>query len=227
MCKEILKTTALFQGVAPEHMDAVLKCLGARRKQFEKGQSIYRAGEVVRSLGIVLSGSVLVENQDFWGNETVLDRLGPGGIFAEAYACVAGEPLMVDVVARELAQVLFLDVERILQQCPQNCDDHGQLIRNLVTLCAQKNLSLSRKIFHTCAKTIRGRILSYLSYQAMRNGSNTFSIPFDRQQLAAYLGVDRSALSHELAKMQRDGLLKTSRNQFCLLDESDFSHEKI
>ena len=86
-----------------------------------------------------------------------------------------------------------------------------------ISLSAQKNLNLSRKIFHTSPKTIRGRLLSYLSYQSMRSGSSSFTIPFNRQQLADYLNVDRSALSNELSKMQRDGLIQVERNRFVLL----------
>lgn len=129
---------------------------------------------------------------------------------------------MVDVVAAEESQVLFLNVERVLQVCPHTCAHHSKLIRNLLLLSAQKNLNLSRKIFHTASKTIRGRLLSYLSYQARRSGSPSFTVPFNRQQLADYLNVERSALSNELSKMQRDGLLLVERNRFTLT--SDLSH---
>ena len=123
---------------------------------------------------------------------------------------------MVDVTAAEAAEVLFLRMEQILQVCPNSCPHHSRLIRNLLTLSSQKNLTLSRKIFYTSPKTIRGRLLSYLSSQALRSGSRSFTIPFNRQQLADYLNVDRSALSNELGKMQREGLLRTERNHFFL-----------
>lgn len=209
-----LSKTALFRGSTAEEVKSMLSCLGAERRSFPKGQMIYRTGDVVRSLGLVLSGSVLIENDDLWGNTTVLGHAGPGQIFAETYACTPGEPLMVNVVAAEPAEVLFLNVERVLQVCPHTCGHHNKLIRNLLALSAQKNLSLSRKIFHTSAKTIRGRLLAYLSYQAIRTGSRSFSIPFNRQQLADYLNVERSALSNELSKMQREGLIQTHRNHF-------------
>lgn len=216
-----LSRTALFQGSGPEEVGAMLSCLGAQRRRFAKGQAVYRAGDIVTSLGMVLSGRVLIENDDLWGNTTVLDSVGPGQIFAETYACTPGEPMMVNVTAAEDAEVLFLNVERVLRVCPRACAHHGRLLRNLLTLSAQKNLNLSRKIFHTSAKSIRGRLLSYLSDQAMRSGSRRFTIPFDRQQLADYLNVDRSALSNELSKMQREGLLRTRRNYFELLGEED------
>lgn len=216
-----LSHTALFRGVSPEEAESMLSCLGAERRQFAKGQMIYRTGDEVSSLGLVLSGQVLIERGDLWGSATVLDSIGPGQIFAETYACTPGEPLMVDVTAAGEAEILFLNVNRALQVCSHTCDYHSKLIRNLLSLSAQKNLSLSRKIFHTAPKSIRGRLLAYLSDQAVRNGSRRFAVPFNRQQLADYLNVDRSALSNELSKMQRDGLLKVERSRFELMDRPE------
>lgn len=212
----VLPENPLFAGISPEESAAMLDCLGARRRGFAKGARILSAGNRTAALGLVLSGSAIIQSDDFWGNTAILDRVHAGQIFAETYACT-GEPLLVDVIAAEACQVLWLDVGRILHTCSNTCAHHNRLIRNLLTLSAQKNLNLSRKIFHTSSKTIRGRLLSYLSYQARRCGSRTFTIPFDRQQLADYLNVDRSALSAELGKMQKDGLLQTQRSRFTLL----------
>ena len=221
----LLANTALFRGASPQEAEAMLNCLGAAERGYTKGEQIYHSGDYVSDLGMVLSGSVLIQTDDLWGNTTVLDRIGPGQIFAETYACVPGEPLMVDVVAAEGTQVLFLNVERVLRVCSHTCAHHSKLIRNLLLLSAQKNLNLSRKIFYTSSKTIRGRLLSYLSYQARRNGTPSFTIPFNRQQLADYLNVERSALSNELSKMQRDGLLVVEKNHFTLTrNSSDLSH---
>ena len=211
-----LSNTPLFRGVSPEEVEQMLPCLGASERSFGKDEVIFRAGDTVQSMGLVLSGCVRIENDDVWGNRSILDQLEPGQIFAETYACIPGEPLMVNAVAGAPTQVLFLDAARLLRICPDACPHHAKLIRNLLAVSAQKNLTLSRRIFHTSPKTIRGRLLSYLSYQARRQGSYQFSIPFNRQQLADYLGVDRSALSAELGKMQRDGLLTVEKNRFVL-----------
>lgn len=211
-----LSKSALFHGIQPDEAKEMLLCLGAERRKFSKGECVFHAGDTVNELGLVLTGSILIQNDDFWGNTTVLDHVIPGQIFAETYACT-GEPLMVDAVAAESAEVLLLNVGRVLQTCPQACSHHSRLIRNLLFLSARKNLNLSRKIFHTASKSIRGRLLSYLSFQSTCCGSRSFTIPFNRQQLADYLNVDRSALSNELGKMQKDGLLRVDRNQFELL----------
>lgn len=211
-----LSETPLFRGASPEEVREMLPCLGAEKRTYQRGGVIYHAGDTISAMGLVLSGSVSIENDDVWGNKSILDRVGPGQVFAETYACVPGEPLMISAVAAEAAEILFLDMSRVLEPCPSACGFHGRLIRNLLSISSQKNLNLSRRIFHTSAKTIRGRLLSYLSFQAARHGSRDFTIAFNRQQLADYLSVDRSAMSNELGKMQRDGLLRVERNHFTL-----------
>ncbi|MBQ8850919.1 MAG: Crp/Fnr family transcriptional regulator [Oscillibacter sp.] len=213
---QFLSKTLLFRGASAEETEEMLSCLGAKTRRYEKGSVIYHAGDLVSAIGLVLSGSVSIESDDAWGNKSILDHVGPGQVFAETYACVPGEPLMVSVVAAETAEVLFLDMGRVLHVCSNACTFHNKLIRNLLAISSQKSLNLSRRIFHTSAKSIRGRLMSYLSYQAARQGSREFDIPFDRQQLADYLGVDRSALSGELGKMQREGLVRFHRSHFVL-----------
>ena len=209
-----LKKTALFLGIEAERIPAVLSALNAGIKRYAKGERIYRAGERAVYMGLVLSGQVAVEVLDVWGNRSMLDSVGPGKVFAETYACLPEEPLMVDVTTSSEASILFLSAEAILSS---GREASGQiLLRNLLSISSRKNLNLSRKIFHTAPKSIRARLLSYLSFQALSAGSRTFTIPYNRQQLADYLGVDRSALSAELGKMQREGLLETQKSRFRL-----------
>jgi len=215
-CK-FLSETVLFRGASPDEIETMLGCLSADTKYYARGSVIYHMGDVIRSVGLVLSGQVSIQIDDVWGNRSILDHVGPGQVFAETYACVPGEPLMISAVATEDTSILLLDVGRILHVCSNACGFHSKLIRNLLTVASQKNINLSRRIFHTSSKSIRGRLLSYLSDQATRRGSREFDIPFSRQQLADYLSVDRSALSNELSKMQRDGLLQVRRNHFVLL----------
>lgn len=212
-----LSETALFQRITPREIQEMLGCLGAHGRRYPKGAYILHGGDVTRSLGVVLSGSANIERDDLWGNKTILGHVSPGQIFAEAYACIPGEPMMVDVVADEATEVLFLDVGRVLQVCPSACRYHTRLIRNLLSVTAQKNLELSRRIQYTAPRTIRDRLLSYLSDEAARQDSRSVVIPFNRQQLADYLNVDRSALSAELGKMRREGLMAVRKNYFELL----------
>ena len=211
-----LLATDLFCGVGQEALGGLLKCLCAEQKRFEKGRVIYRAGDRVTCLGLVLSGRVYIESNDPWGNNSMLSSVGPGCVFAETYACLPDIPMMVNAVVSEPTEILFLNAGKLLTPCRERCTCHDRVIRNLLMISAEKNLNLSRRIFHTSAKTIRGRLCSYLTFEAARQGGNDFTIPFDRQQLADYLGVDRSALSHELGKMQREGLLTVHKNHFWL-----------
>lgn len=215
-----LENTPLFRGISPKEVDALKQCLSFTERKYKKQEIIYRSGEYIHSIGIVLSGQVCIEHNDIWGNNSILDRLGSGQIFAESYACSPNTPLLVNVVASTDVTVLFLDVNRIVQMCHHACSYHARLIQNLLAISAQKNINLSRKIFHTSAKSIRGRILSYLSAQATAGGSTHFDIPFNRQQLADYLNVDRSALSNELSKMKREGILLYHKNHFTILELS-------
>ena len=215
---DVLRNTALFRNMAKEEIKMILTQMGAVSRQYDKGETICRAGECAPGVGVVLSGSVCIENHDAWGNKTILDRIQAGQVFAESYACVPGALMMVSAVAAEKAEVFLLHTEGLFQ--PEMEHVAGPLIRNLLLISAQKNLQLSRKIFYTASKSIRGRLQLYLSDQATRLGTREFEIPFDRQQLADYLGVDRSALSHEFGKMQKEGLLQVRKNYFCILEEA-------
>ncbi len=216
-----LANTQLFRGIAQAEIDSLLRCLGATERTCKKGEIIFMEGSPTEQIGVVISGMVIIELSDVWGNNSVLSSIGPGGTFAEAYACVPDEPLMVNVTAAEDATILLLNVGRMLTPCSHSCACHLGLIRNLLTLCAGKNLQLSRRILHTGPKLIRKRLLSYFSECIKRGGSYSFDIPYNRQQLADYLGVERSALSNELSLMQRDGILRYNRNHFVVSEKAE------
>ena len=207
----------LFRGIGEDALTQMQQYGGTRKKQFGKGETIFHVGEVVHELGIVLSGSVNIENIDLWGNKSILSHIPAGQVFAETYA-YCGEPMMVDAVAAEETQVLFLNLDRLLQTPHPECSWQQTLNNNLLRISLHKNLALSERIFCTSPKTIRGRLLLYLSNQAARSGSRTFTIPFNRQALADYLNLDRSALSKELGKMREEGLIEVEKNTFTLLD---------
>ena len=209
-----LVKTALFKGISQEELQSVLQCLNSTTQTYKKGEVIYRSSQVVEAVGLIVYGGVNIEYDDIWGNRSLLNHLERGEVFAETYACIPGEALMVNVVACEETCVLFLNTTQLLTTCTSACSHHNKIIRNLLEVSAEKNLSLSRRIFHTSAKTIRGRLMSYLSYQSMQEKKYSFTIPFNRQQFADYLGVDRSALSNELSKMQNDGLIVYNKNHF-------------
>ncbi len=206
--------TALFRGCTEQDIESICRCLDFGTRSYRRGDVIALSGDTVSDIGLVLSGSVRIENNDIWGNKSILGIVESGGVFAEAYACIPNEPLMVDVIANQDCEILFVNVPKLFQPCDNSCSCHNKLIQNLVIVSARKNLHLTQRIFHTSSKTIRGRLLSYFSQQAAIQGSSKIKIPFDRQQLADYLNVDRSALSKELGKMKKEGLLNYHKNVF-------------
>ena len=217
MKDDFLASTPLFRGSTPDEISAMLGCLGVRKRSYTRNERIWHMGDVTTSIGLVLEGSVRIESVDTWGNVSVMRNVRAGQLFGEAYAA-SGETLMVDVVASEDCHIMFLKVAKVLTTCPHACPHHARTATNLTAAIARQCLSLSQRIFHATPKTIRGKVLSYLSSQAERANSAEFEIPFNRQQLADYLGVDRSALSAELSRMARDGLIETNRCHFKLLN---------
>ena len=188
----------------------------SRKKDFPKEAFVLRAGDTADSIGLVLTGTVLVIQEDIWGNRNILSKAGPGQTFAVAYACAPGSRLNMSVVAETPVTVLFLNVKRILTVCPSACSYHNRIIRNLLGELAGKNLQFSEKLTHVGQRSTRSKIMSYLSAEAQRLGTYELDIPFSRQQLADYLGVERSGLSQELGKMKKDGLLDYRKSHFVL-----------
>lgn len=209
-------STPLFEGISLEEEEAMLPCLGAVRRRYERGERIMRSGQSSDRMGIVLSGQVRVEVSDAWGDVTILEMLGPGSLFAHGYAC-SMEPLDIDVVADVSCEVMLIGAERIIRPCPRQCDCHVHIASNLMRALAMRNLDMNRRAIATTPKTIRGKVLAYLSQQKKLSGSNTFSIPYSQTKLASYLGVDRSALSSELSKLRREGIVDYEGSTYRLL----------
>ena len=212
----VLHTASLFSGISDEELAAMLSCLGARIDTFPKGSRLLRAGEAVEEVGLVLAGSALIVQEDIWGNRNILSKAGPGQTFAAAYACAPGSRLNAGVIAETPVTVLFLNIKRVLNVCPSTCAHHSRIIRNLLHELAEKDLRFSEKLTHMGQRTTRSKIMSYLSAEAQRLGTYEFDVPFSRQQLADYLGVERSGLSLELGKMKKDGLLDYHKSHFIL-----------
>ncbi|MCC2124663.1 Crp/Fnr family transcriptional regulator [Hominiventricola filiformis] len=212
----VLRTSGIFFGISEEETEKMLHCLEVRPETYQKDEYILRAGDRVEAFGVVITGKVMIIQEDFWGNRNILAAVGAGHCFAETFACSPGAVLNVSVIAETNVQVLFLNVKRILTTCPSTCSHHSRMIRNLLSELAEKNLRLNEKITHLGQRSRRAKILSYLSAEAQRHGSAEFDIAFSRQQLADYLSVDRSGLSMELSRMQEEGLLEYRKKHFVL-----------
>ncbi len=212
----IIRSSTLFSGISEEELTAMLSCLDTKTESFPKDTFLLRAGDTAESIGLVLSGSVLIVQEDIWGNRNILSKAGAGQTFAAAYACAPGSPLNVSVLAETPVTAMFLNVKRVLNVCPSACEHHSRIIRNLLGELAEKNLRFGEKLTHMGQRTTRAKLMSYFSAEAQRLGTYEFDIPFSRQQLADYLAVERSGLSQELGKMRGEGLLDFHKSHFVL-----------
>ncbi len=211
-----LANTQLFRGISEGEIAELLLCLGAYERKFQKGDVIFRAGTPVTDMGLVVHGSVNIVVNLYWGNSIIFGHVAKGEVFAENYAAIPGKELLCDVIACEDTDIIFLNVKHVLTTCRKGCAYHNRIIQNMLRISAQKNLNMSSRMIHTASKSLRERLLSYFSEQALEQGSAHFTIPFNRQQLADYLAVNRSAMSNELSKMQAEGLIAYRKNEFTL-----------
>ncbi|MBE5792921.1 MAG: Crp/Fnr family transcriptional regulator [Clostridia bacterium] len=217
----ILKNSQLFSGVSDDEILSMLSCLGARMKIFEKGDVIFHEGEYVSDILVMLKGEAHVQSIDYWGNRTILNRVAQGDMFLEAYCTPDAGALKLDVVAAQKSVVAFFDVRRVITTCSAACRFHAMVVQNLVFALSEKNRKLVAKLMHMSGRTTRAKLISYLSEEAKKHASGEFTIPFNRQQLADYLSVDRSAMSLELCKMRDSGMLEFEKNRFKLLLHSE------
>ena len=214
---EILKKCPLFAGFGNDFLLKMLTCLGAKVEFFDKKYTILAEGTAARTIGIVLSGSAQIDQVDYNGNRSILSEVHASDVFAEAFACAEVESLPVSVIADEPCEIMLIDCRHILHTCSNGCGFHHQLIFNLMKDLATKTLLFHQRIEITSKRTTREKLWAYLSLQAKKAGSPRFTIPFDRQELADYLEVDRSGLSAEIGKMKKEGLIKSEKNRFELL----------
>lgn len=214
----LLQETALFRGIRENEIKGVLSCLSAEEKTYKKGEFIFLAGEKVRCVGIVLSGIVQVIKEDLFGNRTILTEVIKGNLFGESFPFAEEDKLPVSVMAVSDCEILFIDYKKIITTCSSACIFHFKLIENMLYILAKKNLILNEKIQIMSKRTTREKLLSYLQSQAARKGSASFGIPFNRQELADYLSVDRSAMSNELSKLREEGQISFNKNKFVLFN---------
>ncbi len=213
----VICASPLFAGIAEADCAAMLKCLGAAVKGYEKGEMVFLEGQPVRQVGVVCEGQVQVLREDARGDRSLLLQAFPGDLFAEAYSCALVEHLPVTVQAAERSQVLLLDYRRIITMCSSACAFHSRMVSNMLTGLARKNIQLAGRMDILSRRTTREKLLTYLSQQASLAGGDTFTVPVDRQELADLLCVERSAMSAELSRMRRDGLVDYRKDRFTLL----------
>ena len=213
---DLLGSVALFKGISPENLFSMLSCLSAEIASYGKGEILLMAGNKPTYVGVVLSGTLQIIKENYGGTRTLLAHLAPGDFFAEALCCAGVEESPVTVLANNDAAVMRLNYSRILRTCPHSCAFHHRLIENMLAVIARKNLFLQSRMDIVRMKSVREKMLRYLESFAAKQGRSV-TVPLNREEMADYLCVDRSALSHELMKMKRDGIIDYHKNMFTLL----------
>lgn len=213
----VLKKTKLFAGVGDDEINSMLSCLGARLCTYKKGEYVFRQGEHISDISVLVEGNLHIQKDDYWGNRSILGQIAVGEMFGEAYVSPENSTLLNDVVATLDSAVIFFDVKRIITTCPSACRFHSIVVQNMFFAISEKNRKLVQKLGHMSKRTTREKLISYLSEEAKKQNSANITIPFNRQQLADFLSVDRSAMSNELCKMRDEGLIEFEKNCFKLL----------
>lgn len=220
---DILSQCPLFAGISRQELGLMLNGLGGKITGIAKGNPVFLEGDPAEFVGVVLSGKVQIVRTDYYGNRSVLTVVSPGGLFGEAFACAGVETLPVSVIALQNSTVLLLDCKRVLTGCSNACPFHSRLVRNLLQGIAQKNLILTRKIRCMSQTATQEKLMEFLLEQAKQQGSAEFVIPYDRQSLADYLGVERSAMSAEISKLKKAGRIDCSGSRFRILKPGEKS----
>lgn len=209
----ILQNCELFSGIELEGLLALLTCLNGKIKNYMKDEFVFQEGKQTKLSGILISGALQIVEYDYNGNRTIISTLEPLQLFGEAYS-FCNQNLPITIEASEDSIVLLINSLKIANPCQNSCNMHSILINNLVKILSDKNIKQNQKIQCLSKRTTRDKLLNYLSSQSQKNGSREFYIPYDRQQLADYLCVERSAMAYEISKLCKDGIIKTKKNHF-------------
>lgn len=212
-----IKTSPVFFGMSDNELKGLLECFNARVRKYEKEEMIIRQGDIISNIYLILDGAVNIEKDSYWGRRIIISRLGKNENLALSFVGSKNVESSVDAITVDETLVLILGYEKCTSMCQNACTRHKVLINNLFQILSKENIELIQKIENVSQKTIRDKLLTYLSNEAQKNHSNNFNIKFNRQDLADYLNVDRSAMSFELSKLQKEGLLKYNKNNFELL----------
>lgn len=216
---EAVKNVPLFKDITEAEIDSLMGCLGPKVRSYAKSETILQAGQPAELMGIVIAGGAQVIDDDIYGNRTILTDVGETELFSEAFCFAGNQTMPVSIIAVSDCKVMFIDCRKIVSPCASACIFHKRLISNMLEILAAKNVVLNRKIEHLSKRRTRDKLLSYLSAEAKKQGSMRFEIPYNRQEMADYLCVDRSALSSELGKMRDEGILSFQQNMFELFDD--------
>ena len=212
-----IKNSPVFYGMNDDELKGLLECFHARVRRYEKEEMIIRQGDVISNIYLILDGEVNIEKDSYWGRRIIISKLSKNDNLALSFVGSKNVESSIDAITTQDTLVLILGYEQCTSMCQNACTRHKILINNLFQILSKENIELIQKIENVSQKTIRDKLLTYLSNEAQKHHSNSFDIHFNRQDLADYLNVDRSAMSFELSKLQKESLIRYNKNHFELL----------
>ena len=212
-----IKSCPLFYDIEESRLLKMLECFNVKIDKYDKKYTIIAEGTKAKYVGVVLSGTVHTVRVDYYGNRSIVSIAQKSDIFCEAFACSENENMPVSIIADEPCEIMLIESQKLMHPCANGCGFHNQLIFNLMKDLSVKNMYFHQKLEILSQRTTRDKLMSYLTFCQKKNESSAFEIPFDRQELADYLEVDRSGLSAEISKLKKEGIIDSNKNHFKLL----------
>lgn len=198
--------------MTPEECSEAVKLFHGTVKAYKKGEFLHRPHEGLPRFGLVLSGAVQACCDDLDGNRTIMAEVTAGITFGESLCFLKISDSPVYIFASEDASVLWLSLSDLYTG---GTEPQGlELQKRFTALLAHRTLSMNSRIQILSKLTIREKLLFYFSQ--LSDGGGTVRTPLNREDMAAYIGTNRSALSRELSKMKQEGILDYRKNLFFL-----------
>lgn len=219
---EILKKTSVFKDFSSEEMDYIVKALGLTVANFSKGSVIFSQGDTVKKAGILLEGIITAESVSYSGERRLIQTHTKGNVFADVLMSSENHPTPVSVTTKEDSKVVFIDFDKLTANaCNPVC---RKALANMLHAIADKFWLLNRKIAYLSCKSLRSRIAMFLLDMQKELGQSTFILPYNREELSSLLGVNRSALSRELSRLQKEKIISFYKSSFKIEDTASLKN---
>lgn len=216
MNTDLLLKSYIFKGMDERQLKDALTYLNAREVFYKKGENLIMLSNPINEFAVVLSGAVQVSCDDINGNRMIMTTVARGDMFSESLAVTACRESPINATAAEDTWILWLSAD-IIRRNESDNPVKNMIVLNFINAVANKCLMMNDRVQILSKKTIREKVITYLSQVSEQGKKLELKIPFDRQGMADYLGVERSALSRELSRMEKEGIISYKKNIFTIL----------
>ena len=193
----------------------------ARVQTHPRGAFLIHPQQKLTHFGVIAAGSIHITHIAADGESRIMDSLEPGQIYGADLMCTRSRLSPHHAVAYQSCTLLMFPIALVLEPGTIPEPERQRILAQLLTIIAHENMRKDYRLAILSQKGLRDRLMTYLTMQAAKRGTTTFTIPFDREALASFLCVNRSALSHEITVMKHAGLIDCKKNTFTLLHWED------